>query len=127
LSGTENRPSKRRSNAVSRSVSLLVLALLLALAVHHPSVVFQDKFRVFHSLKILKVMSFHGISKSIIQTIEKIILLLFIGVHIVRSIVGELCNVSDIFIVIDPCFRCSNSFFLSFMIPWVHDEIGKPS
>jgi hypothetical protein len=118
LSRMENRPTKRRSNAASRSVSLLVLALLLALVFHHPSAVFQDKCHVYHSLKILKVMSFQGVSKSVIQTIEKIILLRFISVHVVRSIAGELCDVSDILTVIDPCFRYSNSFFLSLMIPW---------
>jgi hypothetical protein len=58
LSRTENRPDRRRSNAVSRSVALLVLALLFALVFHHPFVVFQDKIRVYHSLEVLKVMSF---------------------------------------------------------------------
>jgi hypothetical protein len=96
LSRIENRPDRRRSNAASRIVALLVLALLFALAFYHFFVVFQDKSLVYHSLKISKVTSFQGISKSIIQTIEKTILLLFIGVHVVRSVAGELCEASDV-------------------------------
>jgi hypothetical protein len=118
LSGTEKRPNRRRSNEAPRSVALLVLALLFALVFHHSSTVFQDPSFVYHSLKILKVTSFQGVSKSVIQTIKKTILLLFISVHVVTSIVGELCEASDILTVIDPCFRFSNSFFLSLMIPW---------
>jgi hypothetical protein len=40
LSGTENRPGRRRSNAAPRSVALLVLVLMFALSFHHSSVVF---------------------------------------------------------------------------------------
>jgi hypothetical protein len=62
----ENQSDRRRSNTVSRTVALLVLALLFALAFHHSSMVFQEKSLVYHSLKILKVMSFQGLSKAIV-------------------------------------------------------------
>jgi hypothetical protein len=58
--------------------------------------IFQDKSLVYHSLKVLKFTSFQGVSKSVIQTIEKTILLLFIVVHVVRSIAGLLCEATDI-------------------------------
>jgi hypothetical protein len=92
----ENRPRRRISSAVSRSGALLVLVLLFALVFHHLSTVFQDKSLVYHFLEVLKVMSFQGVRKFIVQTIEKTILLLFIGVHVVRSIAGELCEASGI-------------------------------
>jgi hypothetical protein len=67
LSEIENWPD----STSSRSVALLILALLFALAFHHSSAAFQDKSLVYHSLKILKVMSFQGVSKYVVQTIEK--------------------------------------------------------
>jgi hypothetical protein len=79
LSGMENR-SSRRSHAAPRSVALLVLALLFALAFYYSSAVFYDKSIVYHFLEVLKVMNFQGVSKFVVQTIEKKILL-FICPH----------------------------------------------
>jgi hypothetical protein len=58
LGRTENMHGRRRSNALARSVALLVLAFLFVLALHHSSMVFQEKSFAYHSLRILKVTSF---------------------------------------------------------------------
>jgi hypothetical protein len=47
-------------------------------------------------LEILKVSGFQSIGKSIIQSVEETLLLLLIGVHIIGSIAGKLCEMSDI-------------------------------
>jgi hypothetical protein len=66
LSGMKNRPERRRSNVAPRSVALLVLVLLFALVLHHSFAVFQDQSFVCHSLKILTITSFQGVSKPVI-------------------------------------------------------------
>jgi hypothetical protein len=43
-----------------------------------------------------KVTCFQGIGTSIISTVEKTLLLLLIGVHVIGSVAGELHEMSDI-------------------------------
>jgi hypothetical protein len=41
-------------------------------------------------------MCFQSIGKSIIQTIKETLLLLLVGVHVVGSVAGKLCQTSDV-------------------------------
>jgi hypothetical protein len=76
--------------------TLLTLGLLLTLARQYSSPILEYKGIVYHGLKILKVTCFQSIGKSIIQSIEKTLLLLLVGVHIVGSIAGKMHEMSDI-------------------------------
>jgi hypothetical protein len=68
--------------------SLSSSALHLHFALHDSSSVLKDWSLVHHVLKIDKIMSFQCIGETIVQSIEKPILLLLIHIHIVRSIMG---------------------------------------
>jgi hypothetical protein len=45
---------------------------------------------------VWKFSGFQSIGKSIIQSIEETLLFLLIGIHIIWSIEGKLCETSDI-------------------------------
>jgi hypothetical protein len=72
------------------------LALLLVLAHQYSSSILEYKGLVYHGLKNLEVMCFQSIGKSIIQSVEEILLLLLIGIHVIGSVAGKLCEMSDI-------------------------------
>jgi hypothetical protein len=76
--------------------ALLRLMLLLALTCQYSSPVLEHKSLIYHGLKILEVTCFQSIGKSIIQSIEKTLLLLLIGIHIIGSVAGKLSKMSDI-------------------------------
>jgi hypothetical protein len=79
-----------------RVVALLTLAFLLALAGQYSSLVLKHKSLVYHGLKILKVTCFQSTGKSIIQSIEETLLLLLVGIHIIRSVMRKLHQMSGI-------------------------------
>jgi hypothetical protein len=58
--------------------------------------ILEHKSLVYHGLKILEVSGFQSIGKSIIQSVEETLLLFLIGVHITWSVVGKLCEMSDV-------------------------------
>jgi hypothetical protein len=64
--------------------SVLHLPFLL----HDSSSVFKDYNLVHHILKIHKITGLESISETIIQSIEKPILLLLVCIHVIRSITG---------------------------------------
>jgi hypothetical protein len=68
----------------------------LTLALHHAFAVLQHKCLVHHSLEVLKVSSLRSISQSIIQALQETFLLLLIGVDLMRGIVGQLSELSDV-------------------------------
>jgi hypothetical protein len=53
---------------------------------HHTSAVLQHKSLVHHPLEVLKILSLQSIGQSIIQAIQKIVLLLLINVHFIWRI-----------------------------------------
>jgi hypothetical protein len=63
-----------------------MLVFLLLLALHHTSAVIQNKGLVHDSLEVLKILGLQSISQTIIQTIQKALLLLLISVYLVGSI-----------------------------------------
>jgi hypothetical protein len=89
----------RRSNTWSGATAQLMLTHLLTLALHHIFVVLQHKCLIHHSLEVLKVMGLQSIGQSIIQTIQKAILLLLIGVHFIGSIARQLSELDDTLIL----------------------------
>jgi hypothetical protein len=82
-----------------RLVALVVPMLLLAL--HHSPTVLQTKGFVHHPLAVFEVTGLQGIGETVVQTIEKILLLLLIRAHLIGSIIRKLRETSDILIVID--------------------------
>jgi hypothetical protein len=68
------------------------------LVLHHSSAVLQHKSLVHHPLEIHKVLGLQSIGQSIIQSIQKAILLLLISVHFIGSIVRQLSELGDILI-----------------------------
>jgi hypothetical protein len=68
------------------SVSSSVLHLPFAL--HDSSSVFKDYSLVHHVLKIDKITGLERISETIIQSIEKQVLLLLVCIHVIRSTTG---------------------------------------
>jgi hypothetical protein len=70
----------------------------LTLALHHTSVILQHKILVHHPLEIIKVSGLQSIGQSIIQAIQKIVLLLLINVHLIWSIARQLSELGDVLI-----------------------------
>jgi hypothetical protein len=68
------------------------------LVLHHNSTVLQHKSLVHHSLEVLKVTDLHSIGQSIIETIQEILLLFLISVHLIGSIAKHLGKLGDILI-----------------------------
>jgi hypothetical protein len=68
------------------------------LMLHHTSVVLQHKSLVHHPLEVLKIASLQSIGQSIIQAIQKIVLLLLISVHFIWSIARQLSELGDILV-----------------------------
>jgi hypothetical protein len=75
---------------------LLGLRLLLVLVCQYSSPVLEHKSLVYQGLKVLKVTCFQRICKSIVQSIKKTLLLLLVGAHVVGSVAGKLCEMSQI-------------------------------
>jgi hypothetical protein len=96
--GAEDRSSRRRTYAGLGVGVLLSLMFLLALVCQYSSPILKHKSLAYHGLKFLKVMCFQCVGKSIIQTIEETLLLLLLGVRIIWSVAGKLCEMSDILI-----------------------------
>jgi hypothetical protein len=70
----------------------------LMLALHHASAVLQHKRLVHHPLEVLKVSSLQSIGQSIKQAIQETFLLLLISVDLMRGIVGQLGELSNILV-----------------------------
>jgi hypothetical protein len=70
----------------------------LALALYYTSAVLQHKSLLYHPLEVLKTPSLQSIGQSIIQAVQKIVLLLLIGVHFICSIVRQLSELGDVLI-----------------------------
>jgi hypothetical protein len=70
----------------------------LTLALHHTSAVLQHKNLAHHPLEILKDPDLQRIGQSIIQSIQKAILLLLISVHFIGSIASQVSELGDILV-----------------------------
>jgi hypothetical protein len=68
------------------------------LALHHTSVVLQHKSLIHHPLEILKISSLQSIGQSIIQSIQKIVLLLLIVIHFIWGIARQLSELGDVLV-----------------------------
>jgi hypothetical protein len=68
------------------------------LVLHHTSVILQHKSLVHHPLEIIKVLGLQSIGQSIIQAIQKMVLLLLISVHFIWSIARQLSELGDVLI-----------------------------
>jgi hypothetical protein len=71
--------SRRRSDTRPRVAALLTLAFLLVLACQYSSYVLEHKGLVYHGLEIKDTLP-----------------LLLVGIYIIGSIAGKLCETSDI-------------------------------
>jgi hypothetical protein len=76
----------------------LILTHQLLLVLHHTSAVLQHKGLVHHPLQVHKIPSLQSIGQSIIQAIQKIVLLLLISVHFIWSIARQLSELGDILV-----------------------------
>jgi hypothetical protein len=68
------------------------------LVLHHTSVILQHKSLVHYPLEIIKVLGLQSIGHSIIQAIQKMVLLLLISVHFIWSIARQLSELGDVLI-----------------------------
>jgi hypothetical protein len=83
-----------------------MLTHLLTLALHHTSMILQHMSLVHHPFEVLKILGLQSIGQTIIQAIQKIVLLLLISVNFLRSIARQLSELGDILDHRhDPCFR----------------------
>jgi hypothetical protein len=82
----------------SGATTRLMLIHQLMLALHHTSVVLLHKSLVPHPLEVLKIPGLQNIGQSIIQAIQKIILLLLISVHFIWSIARQLSELGDVLV-----------------------------
>jgi hypothetical protein len=88
------------------------------LVLHHISMVLQHKSHVHHPLEVLKILGLQIIGQSIIQAIQKIVLLLLISIHFTWSVARQLSELGDILIHSHgPYFRSWKSFFI-LITPW---------
>jgi predicted small integral membrane protein len=55
---------------------------------HDSPSVFKNYSFVHHVLKTDKIMGLKSISETIIQSVEKLVLLLLVCIHVIRSIMG---------------------------------------
>jgi hypothetical protein len=70
----------------------------LTLALHHTSTVLHHQSLVHHPLEVLKISGFQNIGYSIIQAVQKIVLLLLINIHFTWSIARQLSELGDILV-----------------------------
>jgi hypothetical protein len=70
----------------------------LALALHRASSVLQHKSLVHYPLEVLKIPGLQRIGQSIIQAVQKIVLLLLIKVHFIWSVARQLSEFGDILV-----------------------------
>jgi hypothetical protein len=82
----------------SRASAQLMLMHQLTLALHHSSTVLQHKSIIHHPLEVLKVPILQIIGQSIIQAIQKAILLLLTSVRFIGSIARQLSELGDILV-----------------------------
>jgi hypothetical protein len=61
-------------------------------------VILEHKILVHHPLEIIKVSGLQSIGQSIIQAIQKTVLLLLINVHLIWSIARQLSELGDVLI-----------------------------
>jgi hypothetical protein len=69
-----------------------------SLVIHHFYAVHQHKSLVHLPLEILKVLGLQSIGQSIIQSIQKAIMLLLISVNFIGSIVRQLCELGNVLV-----------------------------
>jgi hypothetical protein len=77
-----------RTNMDPHVAPLRSSALHLPFSFHDSSLVFKDYSLVHHVLKIDKITGLESISETIVQSIEKPVLLLLICIHVIKSITG---------------------------------------
>jgi hypothetical protein len=65
---------------------------------HHTSAILYHKGLVHHPLEVINVLGLQSIGQSIIQAIQKIVLLLLISVHFIWSIARQLSELSDVLV-----------------------------
>jgi hypothetical protein len=96
--GAEDRSSRQRIyiDAGPGVGSMLGLTLLPMLVWQYSSPILEQKSLFYHGMKVLKVMCFQSIGKSIVQSIKETLLLLLISIHIIESIVWKLQEMSNI-------------------------------
>jgi hypothetical protein len=84
----------------------------LTLVLYHASAVLQHKSLVHHPLEVLNVSSLQSIGQSVIQANKETFLLL-ISIDLIRGIVGQLGELSDVLIHRHgPLFQIMNLFLL---------------
>jgi hypothetical protein len=98
LSRMEHGSGKRRSNMGPRATARLMLMHQLTLALHHSSVIFQDKGLVHHPLEVLKVSSLQNIGQPIIQSIQEALMFLLISVNFMRGVARQLSEHGDVLV-----------------------------
>jgi hypothetical protein len=69
----------------SRVAPLRSSALHLSFSLHDSSSVFKDQSLVHHVLKIDEITGLESISETIIQAVEKPVLLLLVCIHVIWS------------------------------------------
>jgi hypothetical protein len=75
---------------------LFGLTLLLALALEYSYSILEHKSLAYHGPKILELLGFQSIGKSILQSIEETLLLLLVGIQIIWSVAGKLCEMGGV-------------------------------
>jgi hypothetical protein len=86
LTKAEIRSLRGRTDTDPHVAPLRSSALHLPFPLNDSSLVFKDSSLVHHVLEIDKSTGLKSISETIIQSIEKPVLLLLIGIHVIRSI-----------------------------------------
>jgi hypothetical protein len=88
LTWVEIRSLRGRTNTNPHVAPLRSSALHLPFPLHDSSSIYMDWSLVHHVLKIDKITGLESISETIVQSIEKSVLLLLICIHIIQSITG---------------------------------------
>jgi hypothetical protein len=68
------------------------------LALHHTFIVLEHKSLVHHPLEVLKILGLQSVGQSIIQVIQKTVLLLLINIHFTWSIARQLSEPGDVLV-----------------------------
>jgi hypothetical protein len=88
LTWAEIRSLQGRTNTDPRVALLRSSVLHLPFPLHDSSSIFMYYSLVRHVLKIDKIMGLESIRETVIQSIEKLVLLLLVCIHVIRSITG---------------------------------------
>jgi hypothetical protein len=98
-----------------------MLSHQLMLALHHNSAVLQHKSLVHHPLEVLKIPGLQSIGQSIIQAIQKTVLLLLISIHFTWSIARQLSELGDLLVNSHgPLFQ-----ILELLLPQLDNPLGN--